>query len=108
MSAWKTAESDTKVTDMVRETEDETKKERKAATVAPKTERKPLVLLQVNCSSTYNKTLDFWNLIDIYNPDVVLGMGSCSEEISNAEVLGLITQLSEETDTLTVVGFLFM
>jgi len=33
---------------------------------------KPLVLLQVNCRSIHKKTLDFWNLIDTYNPDVVI------------------------------------
>jgi len=52
-SAWKTAESDKEVTDMARETEDETKEECKAATVAPKTEGKPSALLQVNCSTSF-------------------------------------------------------
>jgi hypothetical protein len=87
-SAWKTADSDTEMTDTVRrETEHETKEECFAATVAPKTEGKPLVLLQVNCNSIYNKTLDFCNLIDTYNPDVVIGTESWfSEEISNAGV----------------------
>jgi len=47
-----------------RETEDETKEECSAVTVAPMTEGKLLVLLQVNCRSIYNKTLNFWNLID--------------------------------------------
>ena len=43
--------------------------------------------LQANCRSIYNKTLNFWNLIDTYNPDVVIGTKSwVSEEISNAEV----------------------
>jgi hypothetical protein len=47
-SDWKTAESNTKTTDTARrETEDETK-EYLAAKMAPKTEGKPLVLLQVN------------------------------------------------------------
>jgi len=50
-----------------RENEDETKEECLAATVAPKNEGKLLVLLQVNCGSIYNKTLDFWNLTDTYN-----------------------------------------
>jgi len=85
-SAWKTAESDTETTDMARrETEDETKEE---CLAEPETEGKPLVLLQVNCRSIYNKTLDFWNFSDTYNPDVVIGMESwLSEEISNVEVL---------------------
>jgi len=66
-SAWKTAEGDTETTDLARrESEDETKEECLAATLAPKTEGKPLVLLQVNFRIIYNKTLDFWNLIDTY------------------------------------------
>jgi len=77
--------------------------------VVPKTEGKLLVLLQVNCRSIYNKILDLWNLIDTYNPDDVMDTGSwLSEEISNAEDLGLITQLSEGTDIHTVVEFLFV
>jgi hypothetical protein len=64
-SAWKTAES---VADTAkRENEDETEEECLVTTVAPKTESKLLVLLQVNCGSIYNKTLDFWNLTDTYN-----------------------------------------
>jgi hypothetical protein len=34
-----------------------------AATVAHISEGKPLVLLQVNCRSIFNKFLEFWNLI---------------------------------------------
>ncbi|PNF22858.1 hypothetical protein B7P43_G16578, partial [Cryptotermes secundus] len=46
-----------------------------------------LVLLQVNCRSILNKYLEFWNLIDTYNPDVIIGTESwLSEEISNAEI----------------------
>jgi len=44
-----------------------------AATVAHIAEGKPLGLLQVNCRSICNKILEFWNLIDTYNPDVVIG-----------------------------------
>jgi hypothetical protein len=44
-------------------------------------------LLQVNCRSICNKSLEFWNLIDTYNADVVMGTESrLSEEINNAEV----------------------
>jgi len=51
------AESDTMTTNSVRsETEDETKEECLAVTVEPMLEGKPLVLLQVNCRSIYNKT----------------------------------------------------
>jgi hypothetical protein len=32
---------------------------------------KSLVLLQVNCSTIYNKTLDFWNSVYIHNADVI-------------------------------------
>jgi hypothetical protein len=50
-------------------------------------EGKPLVLLQVNCRSILNKILEFWNLVDTYNPDVVIGTESwLSDEINNAEV----------------------
>jgi hypothetical protein len=52
-----------------------------------RTEGKPLVLLQVNCRSIWNKILEFWNLIDTYNPDVVIGTESwLSDGINNAEV----------------------
>ena len=34
---------------------------------------KSLVLLQVNCRSIYNKALEFWNLVDTYNPDIIIG-----------------------------------
>jgi hypothetical protein len=62
MPPWKMAESDTMMTNSARrEAEDETKEECLAVTVAPMLEGKPSVLLQVNCKSIYNKTLDFWN-----------------------------------------------
>jgi hypothetical protein len=65
-----------------------------AATVEHISEGKPLVLLQVNCRSICKKILEFWNLINTYNPDVVIGTESwLSEEIKNAEVFrdGYIT-----------------
>ena len=109
-STWKTAESDIVTADTARgETENETKEECLAATVAHRTEGKPFVLLQVNCRSIYNKTLDFWNLIDIYNPDIVIGTESwLCEEIGNVEVFRAITELPEETETLAVVECLFV
>ena len=59
-SAWKTAESDTLKTNPARrETEDETKEECLAATVARMTEGKLLVMLQVNCWNIYSKSLYF-------------------------------------------------
>jgi hypothetical protein len=50
-------------------------------------EGKSLVVLQVNCRSTYNKALEFWNLVDTYIRDVVIGTESwLKEDINNAEV----------------------
>jgi hypothetical protein len=41
----------------------------------------------VNCRSICNKVLEFWNLIETYNPDGVTGTESwLNEEINNAEV----------------------
>jgi len=38
--------------------------------------------------SVYNKAIEFWNLVDMYTPDVVIGMESwLKEDISSAEVL---------------------
>ena len=55
-------------------------------------ECKPLVLLQANCRSICNKFFEFWNLIDTYNPDVVIGTESwLGEEINNAEVFRATT-----------------
>ena len=56
---------------------------------AYRTEDKSLVVLQVNCRSVYNKALEFWNLVDTYNLDVVIGTESwLKDDISNAEVFG--------------------
>jgi hypothetical protein len=61
--------------------------ERVATAGAQQIEDKPLVLLQVNCRSILNKTLDFWNLVDTHKPDVITGTESwLREEINNAEV----------------------
>jgi hypothetical protein len=69
--------------------------EKCVATVgSQQTEGKPLDLLQVHCRSILNKILEFWNLVDTYNPDVVIGTESwLSDEINNAEVFrdGYIT-----------------
>jgi hypothetical protein len=44
-------------------------------------------LLQVHCRSIRNKALEFWNLIDTYNPDIIIGMESwLREETGNAEL----------------------
>jgi hypothetical protein len=48
---------------------------------------KSLAILQVNCRSIYNKALEFWNLVDTYNPDVVIGTESwLKDDIGNSEV----------------------
>jgi hypothetical protein len=52
-----------------------------------RTEAKSLVVLQVNCRSVYNIATELWNLVDTYNPDVVIGKESwLKEDISNVEV----------------------
>jgi len=54
---------------------------------AHKNEGNSLVLLQVNCRSIYNKDLEFWNLVDTYNPDIMIGTESwLREEIENTEI----------------------
>jgi len=69
------------------ETEERAREEHVPATEGLISEGSALVLLQVNCRSICNKILEFWNLIDTYNPDVVIGTESwLSEEINNAEV----------------------
>ena len=87
------AESDEPITKPERRgTEDQGEEGCVAATVRHISEGKLLVLLQVNCRSICNKILEFWNLINTYNPDVVIGTESwLSEEINNAEVLGTTT-----------------
>jgi hypothetical protein len=47
---------------------------------AQRIEGNSLVLLQANCRSILNKSLDFWNLVDIYNPDVIRGTESWLRE----------------------------
>ena len=44
-------------------------------------------MLQVNCRSIYKKALEFWNLVDTYNPDIIIGTESwLREEIGNTEI----------------------
>ena len=58
-----------------------------AETFAYSIEGKSLVVLQVNCRSVYNKATKLWNLVDTYNPNVVIGTESwLKEDISSAEV----------------------
>jgi hypothetical protein len=47
---------------------------------------KSLVVLQVNCRSVYNIAIELWNLVDTFNPDVVIGTETwLKEDIRNAE-----------------------
>jgi len=87
-AGWKVTESDEPTTKSERrETEDKAEEERVAAIVGHISEGKPLVLLQVNSRSICNKMLEFWNLVDTYNPDVIIGTESwLNEEINNTEV----------------------
>jgi hypothetical protein len=46
-----------------------------------------VVVLQVNCRSIYNKAIKLWNLVGMYNSDVIIGMESwLKEDISSANV----------------------
>jgi hypothetical protein len=86
-SAWKKAESDNVTTNTARrEAEDKTKKECVAARVTHITEGKSLGLMQVNSMRINNKTLDFCNLNDTCNQDVIGTESWLSGEIRNAEV----------------------
>ena len=50
-------------------------------------EDESLAVLQLNCRSIRNKVLEFWNIIDTYNPDIVIGTESwLNEDVNNAEV----------------------
>jgi hypothetical protein len=53
---------------------------------AHKNEGKSLVSLQVSCRRIYNKTLEFWNLVDTYNPDIIGTESWLREKIGNAEI----------------------
>jgi hypothetical protein len=69
------------------EAEDKAGDEHVPATEGLTSEGTPPVLLQVNCRSICKKILEFWNLNDTYNPDVVIGTESwISEEINNPEI----------------------
>jgi hypothetical protein len=68
------------------------------------------VLLQVNCRSILNKSLGFWNLVDTYNPDIIICTESwLRKEVSNAEVFrDDYTTFIGETGILEVVEFSFV
>jgi hypothetical protein len=69
------------------EAEDASQGEQEAAAEGNTAEDTPLTLLQVNCRSICNKILEFWNLVDIYDLDVVIGTEAwLSNDIKNAEI----------------------
>ena len=71
---------------MTREVEVGSRVKSVAEASAYRIECKSLVVLQVNCRSVYNKAVELWNLVDTYNPDVVIGTESwLKQDISNAE-----------------------
>ena len=86
--SWRTSEKmEVTMNLALRESESVSGEERVATVGAQQIEDKPLVLIQINCRSILNKTLEFWNLVDTYNTDVIIGTESwLREEISNAEV----------------------
>jgi len=92
-AGWETAVSDGPTSNpMRRDPENKSEEILAASTVKNATEGKSLVVLQVNCRSICNKVLEFWNLIETYNPDVVIATESwLNEEINSAEILGGIT-----------------
>jgi hypothetical protein len=72
---------------MSREVEVESRVESIAETSAYRIKDKSLVVLKVNCRSVYSKAIELWNLVDTYNPNVVIGTESWpKEDISSAEV----------------------
>ena len=58
-------------------------------------EGQSLVVLQVNCRTVYSKALEFWNLVDTYNPHVVIGTESWIKDTGNAEAFRADFTLSE-------------
>jgi hypothetical protein len=63
--SWKTTERmEVTMNPALRESEVVSSEERVVTTGSQQVEGKPVVLLQVNCRSIYNKILEFWNLID--------------------------------------------
>jgi hypothetical protein len=85
------------------ETEAETPEKFSATTAACRIEGESLVLLQVNCGSICNKTSDFWNVVDTYDPDVARSLG-LERKFATPKSLGLTSQLLEETGVAAVGG----
>jgi len=94
---WKTTERVEGTTNpAMRESDVVSSEERVVTAGSQQIQGKPLVLLQVNCRSILNKILEFWNLVDTYNPDVITGTESWLREEINAEAfMGQIHNLQE-------------
>jgi len=92
-AGWETAVNDGPTSNpMRRDPENKSEEIRTASTVKNAHEGKPLVVLWVNCRSICNTVLEFWNLIEAYNPGVVIGTELwLNEEIINADVFRGIT-----------------
>jgi len=75
---------------------------------AHRNQGKSLVLLQVNCRSIYNKALEFWNLVDTYNPDIIGTESWLRQEIGNAEIFRQTSRLLEERGMPGAVVCLFV
>ena len=72
---------------MSREVEVGSRDKSVAEASAYRIESKSLVVLQFSCRSVYNKALEFWNLVDTYIPDAVIGTESwLKEDFGDAEV----------------------
>jgi hypothetical protein len=68
-------------------------------------------VLQVNCRSVCNKALEFWNLVDTCNTDVVISTKSwLKEDISNAEIFrtDFTTFRRDRSAVVVVVDFFLM
>jgi hypothetical protein len=88
MLVWQTPRNEeTGMNPAVRRVGEVTRDECVATGGAQKIECKSLVLTQVHSRSIINKSLDFWNLSEAYNPNAIIGTESqLREEISNEEV----------------------
>jgi len=71
-------------------------------------EDKSVVLLQANCRNIYHKPSEFWNLVDTYNPDVIIGTESyLREDFGKAEIFRA-DYMTFRRDRHASVGVLFI
>ena len=82
---------------MSREFEERPRIKTIAETSVYRTEGKSLVVLRVNCTNVYNKAVELWNLVDMYNSDVVIG----TESSLNTLRTGLLNYLNARSRGLT-------